>query len=347
MTEADTIERVAGEAADRYLPSDASDARKLDVGAWDAFESLGFTSVTMPEKLGGGGGTMADAASIATAAGSLRIPLAESLFLAGPLLREGGIRCPAGSISAACAPFVTARKDGSVTRIFGHAERIPWAGEVRWLALLIGDGRHAALIEREAPEVAIEPGFNIAGEARDGIRLDGARAAELWELPPGQDWADRFQLLGAAARVAQIAGAAQRMLELTAQYSTERVQFGRSLNKFQAIQHRIAGLAADVASLRAARDLSAASIEDVTGGSWFGVACAKSEASMAAGRVATASHQIHGAIGFTKEHRLGGLSKRLWSWREEFGNELVWQRRLGQTFLGSSTDLWTFATSGE
>ena len=41
----------------------------------------------------------------------------------------------------------------------------------------------------------------------------------------------------------------------------------------------------------------------------------------AAGIGAAIAHQMHGAIGFTQEHQLHYLTRRLWSWRDEFGNE--------------------------
>jgi acyl-CoA dehydrogenase len=45
--------------------------------------------------------------------------------------------------------------------------------------------------------------------------------------------------------------------------------------------------------------------------------------------VARLAHQIHGAIGVTEEHRLRQVTLRLWSWREEYGNEAFWEARLG------------------
>jgi alkylation response protein AidB-like acyl-CoA dehydrogenase len=46
--------------------------------------------------------------------------------------------------------------------------------------------------------------------------------------------------------------------------------------------------------------------------------------------VAEIAHQVHGAIGFTHEHRLHHLTRRLWSWRDEFGVESEWSGELGR-----------------
>ena len=50
----------------------------------------------------------------------------------------------------------------------------------------------------------------------------------------------------------------------------------------------------------------------------------------AAGTGAAIAHQVHGAMGFTYEHTLHHATRRLWAWREEFGNETYWAMRLGR-----------------
>lgn len=344
MTETTAIEQAVRDVSEGFQPHDSRPADQLDTAAWSAFEDLGFTSVTVPEPLGGGSGTLPDAAAVVSSSAGVRAPVAESNFLAGPVLRAGNERWPGGTITAAAAPAATTHRDGRVDRVSGTAERVPWARHARWLVVVIQDGHRAVLVRRDSPGVGVEHGHNIAGEPRDQVVLDSAPLAGNWELPAEQDWPEYFGLLGATARVAQLAGASRRVLELTVRHASERVQFGRPLVKFQAVQHQIARLAADVASMETARDYAAEALEDDPAAAWFAVASAKSEASALAGRVASVSHQVHGAIGFTMEHRLGAYSKRLWSWREEFGSDACWQQRLGRTFAASGTDLWDFAT---
>ncbi|HEX4184558.1 MAG TPA: acyl-CoA dehydrogenase, partial [Stellaceae bacterium] len=67
----------------------------------------------------------------------------------------------------------------------------------------------------------------------------------------------------------------------------------------------------------------------------------------AAGTGAAIAHQVHGAMGFTYEHSLHHATRRLWSWREEFGNEAVWAARLGRMVAQHGADgLWPFITAG-
>ena len=57
---------------------------------------------------------------------------------------------------------------------------------------------------------------------------------------------------------------------------------------------------------------------------------------------ANLSHAVHGAIGFTYEHSLHFFTKRLWSWRDEFGNEAEWGLMLGRHIAERGADHFWF-----
>jgi acyl-CoA dehydrogenase len=150
--------------------------------------------------------------------------------------------------------------------------------------------------------------------------------------------------MGAALRVMQIAGALAAVLELTVEYAQQRRQFGRPIGKFQAIQQSIAVMAANVATALTAADSFGENI--LRGEGRFSIAAAKLRANEAATVASKLAHQVHGAMGFTQEYGLHFLTKRLWSWRDEFGNENVWGRRLGEEVCRRGPDrLWDFITS--
>ena len=66
----------------------------------------------------------------------------------------------------------------------------------------------------------------------------------------------------------------------------------------------------------------------------------------AAGKVAETCHQVHGAMGFTYEHSLHHATRRLWAWREEFGNETHWATQLGHMVAARGADaLWPFVAA--
>jgi acyl-CoA dehydrogenase len=135
-------------------------------------------------------------------------------------------------------------------------------------------------------------------------------------------------LHGAFLRVQQMTGAMERCMDYALTYANERVQFGRAIAKFQAIQHMLAIAAGQFAAATAAADAAAEAYG--TPGFPMAVALAKSRCGEAAGQVAAACHQVHAAMGFTQEHPLHFASRRLWSWRDEFGSEAVWQERIGR-----------------
>jgi alkylation response protein AidB-like acyl-CoA dehydrogenase len=127
---------------------------------------------------------------------------------------------------------------------------------------------------------------------------------------------------------------------MTTDYANERVQFGKPIGRYQAVQHLIAVLATQVAAAGAAADIAAASFQEA---SLLAVAAAKLRVGEAAGICASIAHQVHGAIGYTDEHRLNYFTKRLWSWRDEFGSEVSWGRYLGKrAFAASADELWPF-----
>ena len=138
----------------------------------------------------------------------------------------------------------------------------------------------------------------------------------------------------------------ERILDLTLSYANEREQFGRPIAKFQAIQHNLAILAGEVAAAVRAGDAGIAALS--TSRQRLEIASSKARVNEAAGVVAEIAHQVHGAMGFTHEHQLHHFTRRVWAWREEFGNEIYWRQELGQHIAGLGPDgVWPFiATRG-
>src|SRR5439155_1743389 len=128
---------------------------------------------------------------------------------------------------------------------------------------------------------------------------------------------------GALARSPQIAGGLDYLLRQASQYATERRQFGKPIGSFKVIQQNLAVLAghAAAAGTAAANAFRAADRGDAA----FEIAAAKVRVGEAAGVGASVAHQTHGAIGFTYEHALQFVTRRLWSWRAEFGGEALIQ----------------------
>ncbi|WP_417321016.1 acyl-CoA dehydrogenase family protein [Emcibacter sp.] len=155
---------------------------------------------------------------------------------------------------------------------------------------------------------------------------------------------DMLMKYGAYLRTCQISGAILACLEKTVEYTRDRKQFGRQLSKFQAIQHQLALLTEEAAAVASASAAAAVALDRSDGN--FEVSCAKLRANQAAGLVAGISHQLHGAIGITKEFGLYHHTQRLWAWRAEFGNNRYWAQRIGKHILGhSDNSAWALITS--
>jgi alkylation response protein AidB-like acyl-CoA dehydrogenase len=137
----------------------------------------------------------------------------------------------------------------------------------------------------------------------------------------GSGWETLRLLLqkGAALRCCQMVGALQEVLDMTVEYVKNRVQFGRPIGSFQAIQHYCANMATDVDG---SRFITYQAIWRLGEGlsSDLEASAAKAWVSDSAQRVSATAHQCHGAIGFTQEHDLQLFTRRLKAWEVSFGD---------------------------
>lgn len=203
----------------------------------------------------------------------------------------------------------------------------PWARAAS--RVLTADGKTST-------DFACRPNANLAGEPRDEVTLHNATPAPVPE--------DLAELL-ALSRVALMAGALERILEMSLEYARLREQFGRPIAKFQAVQHNLAILAGEVAAATCACDAAIAACG--TARLTDEVAAAKARVGEAAGVGAEIAHQVHGAMGFTHEHNLHHFTRRLWAWRDEHGREAAWQTRLGRRIVAATADrAWEFLVDG-
>jgi acyl-CoA dehydrogenase len=317
-----------------------ADGGEIPQALWRAMEEAGYPAALVPESAGGAGLDIADALSLLVSAGrhAVPAPFAETM-LAGWLLSGAGIAMPGGPVTVAPVregDVLRAKRDGAAWRIDGTASRIPWARQCGTMAVLADSDGKSIVALVAAADCAIKDGHNVAGEPRDDVVFSGARATKAGESPVS---AGALRSLGAVMRSAQMAGALQSVLATSVQYASERVQFGRPIGRFQAVQQNLAVLAGQAAAATAAAE---AGIECAANGlDSIAVAAAKIRTGEAAGIGAAIAHQVHGAIGFTQEHRLHYATRRLWSWRDEFGNEAYWARRLGGAVAAAGADrLW-------
>ena len=315
---------------------------------WDELEKGGFSRVGVPVEAGGSGGTIEQSHAVFERVGSFAaaVPVVETL-VAGWLCAEAGLELPAGTVTVAPArpgDDLAVTQDAGGWMVSGVAHRVPWARSAEHIVIAVPHVGATAVAIVPSESVAIEHGRNLAREPRDTVTFaDVTVSADHVGLAPGLHLGQTL-IWGAMARAVQTAGAAARVIELTRGHVLDRVQFGRPLASFQQVRLRLAEMAAEAAVAQAAAE--AAMVH--TGGrpGPFEVAAAKVRTARAARVVAAAAHQLHGAIGFTDEHRLHTFTTRLWSWRDEYGTERWWAERLGRMAVSARAEgTWDFITS--
>ncbi len=139
----------------------------------------------------------------------------------------------------------------------------------------------------------------------------------------------------ALLNAARISGAIRWIFERTATYATERVQFGKPLGKQQAVQQMLALLADHTLAAAAITDAAAADPSPRL------IAATRARLGEASDCAIEVGHQVHGAIGFTREYALNHRTRCLIVWRDQYGSVLYWKARLGRMFIGVDRDgLW-------
>ena len=318
------------EALEKILAAHAgSDAiRRVEAGGpaadlWSPVEAAGFLALMLPEEQGGAALTLPELFPIMECLGrhAMPLPVAQSIAahalvgaraglpagmvtIAVQLLRPaaGGLRCPATPCGAIADHVLVADGDGLLLLSCATASRAP-----------VGDPRSLA------------------------AHLSWADDAPSLRLPTGGLQLEAF--VGALV-AAMLSGAMQRTFDMALDQCNNRVQFGKSIGKFQALQQQLSVMAEHVlaATIAAEAAFRCAGVAPTA----LAAAVAKSRASEAAALVAATAHAVHGAIGMTDEFDLGLLTRRLHDWRLAYGAEHHWNQRIGEHVLADAGTLADF-----
>ena len=310
-----------------------------DDALWRDLAEAGLTGVGLPESAGGSGGDLADAVAVVRtlAAGAAAVPIAEQLLVAGPAVVAAGFELPMleEPLVFSAGGSVSAVRVGDGWELRGTAPGVAWAHAAVHLAVPADGPDGPVLAYLVVGNFQSDSTANLAGEPRGTLVLQEvpARVAPLSQAQ-ARELTARFAL----ARAVQMAAALEQVLEWTVQYAGERQQFGRPIGAFQAVQMELAEMAGEVTAVTALTDAAVQALEQGSPDAVLAAAAAKVRAGAAVEVVARRAHQVHGAIGFTQEHRLHHLTRRLWSWRDEAGSELFWSRELASGLLAEGPD---------
>jgi acyl-CoA dehydrogenase len=331
--------RCTPEQADRAI------AAGWDRELWDALEEHGLTRFAADLDVADGAWHAAMEVAVQAGKYAAAAPVIETQVAAW-LLERCAVDAPDGPLSVSFDGF-----DGAGA---GLARRVPY-GQIAAAVVVADTGRGAIRIVRAPtrPPTGPRSGANLAGEPRADIAFgqSGNRAGARQPAPPFV--IDTARALLRLLRAAQILGAAERCLDLTTGYVRERHQFGRALAAFQAVQQQVAIMAGETALIRAATDgavtalaaAETAGVGDARDYAFFAVDSAKAQAGAGATKVARIAHQMHGAIGTTREHALRLATTRMWAWSAEDGSESELCAAIGAAALAAKPGtLWAAIT---
>lgn len=283
---------------------------------WQALEGAGFLELLAAEAQGGAALPLTELFPILSSFGRYALPVpAGQTILARALLAPH--TAPAGMLTMAVT--LQRASSGAIT-----CPLTPFG--------LLAD----SVLARDGDDVLLLP---CAESQREATGVPNSQTATLtW---PNERSATRFAGCGAQLPVyaavlyaAMLAGAMTRVFEMTLQYCNDRAQFGKSLGKFQAVQHQLSVMAEHTAAASIAAE-AAFRCSGLTP-SFLAAAVAKSRTSEAAALVAASAHALHGAIGVTADYDLQLLTRRLHEWRMAHGSEAYWNLLIGEQVLASN-----------
>jgi alkylation response protein AidB-like acyl-CoA dehydrogenase len=230
--------------------------------------------------------------------------------------------------------------DGRKHRVF-HG-----AGADQWLvSALLEDSREPALflVERTAIGVSLDGYELIDGSRAADLHLNNVRLDDTALLMHGAAVANALETALDRAILALCAGSIGSMeavMSMTADYLKTRVQYGKPLAQFQALQHRMAEMFVETDQARAML-FSAINAFDGTDPARRRVAISGAKVFIARAHYFVASQgiQLHGGIGTTDEYAVGHHYKSAVYFEQRFGDSDFHLSRASESWIGASLEL--------
>jgi alkylation response protein AidB-like acyl-CoA dehydrogenase len=317
----------------------------FDRAVWQEIGAAGWLSILVPEADGGLGLGLAEVAAVAEIVGQQLLPepfvgagvhaLAALCAAPASTLRSRLIaQTSSGELIAGLAwqdawgELVPANGSTALNAVADehglllNGEKLfvcPGSGADGWI-VLAGHAQSACLlwIARDTPGVVCTDTIRIDGSRLSRLGFSDVRVARTNHLASGPDAVAAVEVANASARIAasaELLGIARQALALTLDYMKTRVQFGKAIGSFQALQHRAVDAYIQVELAAASLASSLNNIRQASGPEAGAVLAAaasrvKSRCTEAALHVTQFSVQMHGAVGFTDECDIGLYYKR-------------------------------------
>jgi len=315
------------ECPEEHVRAMEEDEKGYSPALWKKMADLGWQGLMIPEAQGGAGFSFLDLSVLVEEFGRALVPgpfipnqvAAAQIMVAGtdaqkakylPKIADGSaihtyaITEPSGrwdvdgvqmKATAAGSDFVL-----NGTKLF-----VPDANVADYLNVVAvkPDGvRGVFIVPRSAPGVSVTVLKTIASDKQAEVVFKDVKvaAADVFTGSPAQ--VQHIRNMATVLECAYLVGLAQRDFEISVNYAKERVQFGRPIGSFQAIQHKAADMVTDVDGMRFIMYKAAWATSENEASADMDTAMAKSWCSDASRRVVAHGQQIHGGIGFTKDY---------------------------------------------
>lgn len=303
----------------------------FDRAAWKTMAEMGWTGVVIPESYGGSdfgwlsmGLVVEELGKTLTASPLVASTVAASAIILGGSEEQKAKWLPgiaSGAVIATLAVDEGPRHDGTALsasvsggKLSGTKAFVAEAEAADLFVVAAGDGLY--LVEK-GDGVSVAPRKLVDRRGFGEVTFDDVAADKL--AGGGDtlldDVLDRARILASA----EMLGMAQQVFDVTLAYLKQRVQFNQVLASFQALQHRMADLFADLAMMRSALEGGLQALD-----SGFGIAraacVAKAEANRVLHKISNEGIQLHGGIGMTDEYDVGFYLKRARVLEAQWGN---------------------------
>jgi len=350
-----------------YLEMD-KDERGFTPELWKGMAELGWMGILFPEEYGGIGGSMLDMVTLMEEMGyaALPGPYFSTVILGGctilaagsesqkqeflPKIAEGSLRMTLALSEPVTTQFnpalitTKAKADGDGWVISGIKLFVPDANVSDWMIVAARtagkdtdrDGISLFLVETKAPGVGITLLKTVAGDKQCEVVFDKVKVPKTALLgEPGKGFAavEKTLQIASVAKCAEMLGGSNRVMELAVAYAKERVQFGKPIGTFQAVQHLCANMKMATEQSIYITYKAAWMIDQGMPEARKFAAVAKTWVSEAYKKVALIGHQIFGGTGYIVEHAMPIYSRRAKAGEYAFGSP-NYQREIVAQELG-------------
>ncbi len=315
------------ECPEEHVRAMEEDEKGYSPELWKKMAELGWQGLMIPEEYGGAGFSFLDLCILVEEFGRALVPgpfipnavCAAELILAGtdaqkqkylPNIASGAaihtyaITEPSGRWDREGIEM-KATQAGDEYILNGTKLFVPDAHVADYLHVVAWkpDGRLSTfIVPRAQPNISITVLKTIASDKQCEVVFNDVRVPAREVIDMDDATARRLRNMATCLECAYLVGLAQRDFEISVNYAKERVQFGRPIGSFQAIQHKAADMVTDVDGMRYIMYKAAWATSENEESQDMDVAMAKAWCSDASRRVVAHGQQIHGGIGFTKDY---------------------------------------------